>query len=478
MFDVAVLVLRGNLKDGTELKAILEEIIPQVCKKLYVKIEVRAGERAETDFYETMKSVYHTTALIDPDFDIRVLINRHRSLTVDRIFEMQTPQETNACQKFDSVVLAGTFDRIHNGHKLLLTEAVLLTNKLVTCGVNSEQMDIIKQKTLSELIAPVSERCATVVELIEDITDGIECRAVPMQDTFGPALYDPDAQCLVLTEETPQGSDEINKKRQQKGFPKLDVHVVPTLDANDDPVSNESKLSSSSYRRRELGTLLREPAHKLPNTSPYIIGLIGGIASGKNQVSKLLADHGCHVIVCKDVAQELYNSKSEVRNRIISTYGSGVVAAGTKISCSKLEEIDFSKTEELKSLKKIIIAELESRIRSELANTNASVAVIDSDLLFESKVFEIAHQVWSVFVPDDEAMRRICRQYNITEDEAKARLEMSGSNTDRIVRSNMAFSTLFGDEDTKCQVERALKTLYKKYIPSGKCYKQIVNSCK
>ncbi|KAI1724966.1 dephospho-CoA kinase domain-containing protein [Ditylenchus destructor] len=423
MFDVAVLVLRSNLKDETELRAILEEIIPQVSKKLYVKIEVGAVERAETDFYEIMNE-----------------------------------------------------DRIHNGHKLLLSEAVLLTNKLVTCGVNSEQMDIIKQKTLSELIAPVSERCAAVVELIEDITDGIECRAVPMHDTFGPAVYDPDAQCIVITEETPQGSDEINEKRQQKGFPKLEVHVVPTLDANDDPVSNESKLSSSCYRRRELGTLLREPANKLPNKSPYIIGLIGGIASGKNQVSKLLANQGCHVIVCKDVEHELYNSISEVRNRIISTYGPGVVVDGTKIACSKLEEIAFSKKEELESLKQIIITKLESRIRCEIANTNASVAVIDSDLLFDSKVFEIAHQVWSVFVPDD-AVARICRQYNITEDEAMVRLEMSGSNADRVARSNMAFSTLFGEEDTRCQVERALKTLYKKYLPSGKCYKQIANSC-
>ena len=86
---------------------------------------------------------------------------------------------------------------------------------------------------------------------------------------------------------------------QEKGLTQLEVHVVKLIGSEDlqDPVLNEAKISSSAHRRQILGSILREPSTDIePLTSNhYVIGLTGGIASGKTHIAKYLAAQGCEV---------------------------------------------------------------------------------------------------------------------------------------------------------------------------------------
>lgn len=66
---------------------------------------------------------------------------------------------------YSGVVIGGTFDRIHNGHKLLLATALLLADEKITVGVADG--DLLKNKILSELIEPVDERISNIQQLIE-----------------------------------------------------------------------------------------------------------------------------------------------------------------------------------------------------------------------------------------------------------------------------------------------------------------------
>lgn len=80
----------------------------------------------------------------------------------------------------------------------------------------------------------------------------------------------------------------------------LVVHVVKLLGSEDlqDKVLNEAKISSSVERRNLLGTIIREPnssVEKSISGNHYVIGLTGGIASGKTHIAKYLASQGCEV---------------------------------------------------------------------------------------------------------------------------------------------------------------------------------------
>lgn len=117
-------------------------------------------------------------------------------------------------------------------------------------------------------------------------------------DPFGPSIIDRNLQCIVVSKETYRGGEAVNKRRQERGYPTLDIVEIGILDGVDE-ILQETKLSSSAARRVLLGTHLQPP--KVPNydyaKDKYVIGLTGGICSGKTHISNFLRDKGCTVII-------------------------------------------------------------------------------------------------------------------------------------------------------------------------------------
>lgn len=122
------------------------------------------------------------------------------------------------------MVLGGTFDRLHNGHKVLLSQAVLLARSHITCGVTDKEMihselcclfNFSPEKHLWELIKPVSERIAAVEEFVRDVGGGrVQCMGEPIIDPFGPSIEDASLECIIVSQETLKGGNAVNDKRK------------------------------------------------------------------------------------------------------------------------------------------------------------------------------------------------------------------------------------------------------------------------
>jgi phosphopantetheine adenylyltransferase/dephospho-CoA kinase len=133
-------------------------------------------------------------------------------------------------------------------------------------------------------------------------------------------------KCLIVSEETQKGGFKINEKRAENQLPLLDIHIVDLV-KDDEAVlqqnqGDEDKVSSSNERRRLLGTLLKPPyvwhlsvfitdsnlfvviLKKLlfkidyNPTRPYVIGLTGGLASGKSSIRLDLETLGAATVDC------------------------------------------------------------------------------------------------------------------------------------------------------------------------------------
>lgn len=76
------------------------------------------------------------------------------------------------------------------------------------------------------MIAPIEERCRNVIEFVEDVSYGIECRTVPITDPYGPSIVDPDMDCIVVSLETASGGESVNKKRQVSLFFKIKLNSL------------------------------------------------------------------------------------------------------------------------------------------------------------------------------------------------------------------------------------------------------------
>uniref|UniRef100_A0A914ZTG6 Cytidyltransferase-like domain-containing protein n=1 Tax=Parascaris univalens TaxID=6257 RepID=A0A914ZTG6_PARUN len=321
MVDVGLLVVGSRC--AKSLSAALASASKQVTGRLYVRI------CSGVDLREVMPKVYVEASRVCDFLDVRVLIDESSTRVFDRIFadgDDIATQSSHAHRPYRSVVLGGTFDRLHNGHKVLLSAAILATSERIVCGVTFGEMT--HKKCLWELMEPLEVRQKAVKDFVEDVSNKVRCEVHSISDAFGPSIVDPDLEAIIVSQETRRGGHAVNEQRKKRGLSTLIIEEVRLLEG-EDKVLGENKISSSARRRALLGTIrrpLRINAGSFPR--PFVIGLTGGIASGKSNAAKVLARNKCEVIDCDKLAHELYKKGSAMAHKIGEVFGANVINDG------------------------------------------------------------------------------------------------------------------------------------------------------
>lgn len=114
-----------------------------------------------------------------------------------------------------------------------------------------------------------------------------------------------------------------------QGLTELAIHTIQIVErTNDSNLAQEDKLSSSDIRRGMMGSYRHTETKTLRYTGegPYLIGLTGGIASGKSAILKRLAKKGACPIDCDKLGHEAYRVGSVAHAKIVEAFGEGVFA--------------------------------------------------------------------------------------------------------------------------------------------------------
>lgn len=183
----------------------------------------------------------------------------------------------------------------------------------------------------------------------------------------------------MVSQETLRGGNKVNELRADNGLNQLAVHCIELVELERDSTLKEIKISSSNQRMDLLGTRIRDPLpnHKLPKL-PYVIGLIGGIATGVEKVADNLAARGAFVLDCDRLAEELCNrDESKSDSNFNSAFGDG--SAG-------------------------LWPELRQKIRESVAEVKDSVQVVvlQGHVLQQAGWQGDCHEVWAVIIPAKE----------------------------------------------------------------------------
>lgn len=156
-----------------------------------------------------------------------------------------------------------------------------------------------------------------------------------------------------------------------------------------------------------------------------IIGLTGGIASGKSTVSKYLILKGIDVIDADLISREIYQVGEKAYKIVIDVFGKDILNEDLTINRKKLARIVFSNSEHLKKLNEIthpIIFEKIKKNVEEIYKKNKRVCIIDAALLFESDWYKLCDLKWLVYVDKITQIKRLIERDKISEEDAVKRI--------------------------------------------------------
>ena len=160
-----------------------------------------------------------------------------------------------------------------------------------------------------------------------------------------------------------------------------------------------------------------------------IIGITGGIASGKSTVTNFLRQKGFQVVDADAVVHQLQKPGGRLFKALVQHFGQEIILENGELNRPLLASLIFSNTEEREWSKQIqgeIIREELARLRDQLAQTE-EIFFMDIPLLFEQDYSAWFDETWLVYVEPDVQMERLMKRDQLSKDLAISRLSAQWS---------------------------------------------------
>lgn len=157
----------------------------------------------------------------------------------------------------------------------------------------------------------------------------------------------------------------------------------------------------------------------------YILGLTGGIASGKSTVSAYLAQNGALIIDADLIARQVVAKKSSGLKQIVAKFGEEILTASGELDRKKLGKLVFSNKDLLKNLTDITGPLIRAEILREIEaakKAQVKLVVLDIPLLFETGYQTLCDKVMVVTIPSEVQLKRVMKRDNLSAAEARKRI--------------------------------------------------------
>ncbi|MGD7060882.1 dephospho-CoA kinase [Bacillus altitudinis] len=175
-----------------------------------------------------------------------------------------------------------------------------------------------------------------------------------------------------------------------------------------------------------------------------VIGLTGGIASGKSTVSQMIKEKGIRVVDADIIAKEAVSKGSAALHQIVQTFGEEVLLPNGELNRQQLGAIIFSDEEKRKQLNAIVHPEVRKEMlkqRDEGVSNQETFVVLDIPLLFESKLEGLVDRIIVVYTTPELQLSRLMNRNDLSEEEALSRihsqqpLEEKCQKADRVIEN-------------------------------------------
>lgn len=192
-----------------------------------------------------------------------------------------------------------------------------------------------------------------------------------------------------------------------------------------------------------------------------VIGLTGGIASGKSTVSNMLKEMNITVIDA-DVEARLAVEKGEpAYQKIVAEFSDDLVLPGGDIDRQKLGAIIFHNAEKRQLLNSIVHPEVRKRMNNQVEAARGrgeQVIVLDIPLLYESNLTHMVEKTILVYVDKDIQLKRLMERNDLSLEDAEARIKSQMPLSEKVALADAVINNNDSINETKKQVIEVLKS--------------------
>ena len=174
---------------------------------------------------------------------------------------------------------------------------------------------------------------------------------------------------------------------------------------------------------------------------PILIGLTGGIASGKSTVIQYLRYQGYPIIDADKLGHKVLEPGNPGYSKVVEKFGAGILNKDKSVNRLILGGIVFSDPSKLQALNKIshpLIAEMVMKeFESIVSDDSNGIVFLEAALLIEANWYNMCHHIWVVNLEVAEERRRLQKRDDLSESEARSRLESQLSIKERLAYADV-----------------------------------------
>lgn len=193
-----------------------------------------------------------------------------------------------------------------------------------------------------------------------------------------------------------------------------------------------------------------------------ILGLTGGIATGKSTVSKFFIEEGIPVIDTDLIARNLLNKGTDTYYEVIKFFSNEILLTNDEINRKKLGRVIFTNSQKRKKLNEIIHPKVREIVDLEILQhkeEGCKVVVIDVPLLFETNYQEIVDRTIVVYAKPIKQLERLASRDNITIEYAKMKIDSQMPLSEKVDMADYIIDNSYSILRTKKDFKKILKDL-------------------
>ena len=192
----------------------------------------------------------------------------------------------------------------------------------------------------------------------------------------------------------------------------------------------------------------------------FVVGLTGGIGSGKSAATAIFEDLGIDVVDADLASREAVLPGSKVLDQIQKKFGNEILLEDQSLNRARLREIIFDNSEDKTWLEQLLHPEIRHIIQSKLENSSSEYVILVSPLLFETDQHEFCNTTILIDSSLNSQVSRTSKRDSVSEDSVKKIISAQMSRDDKLKIAKIVIN----NDDSLEQLESNVKKVHENLI--------------